>query len=51
MCKKKVQTPAGDSNQKEYREFFGIVDSYLIQYNIDDDEGWIVFIDGDNDID
>lgn len=51
MCKKKVQTPASDSNQKEYREFFGIVDSYLIQYNIDDDEGWIVFIDGDNDID
>lgn len=42
-----------DENQKAYREFFGIEDKFLIFYCHDDDEetGYIVFIDYENDID
>lgn len=38
-----------DENQRQYREKFGIVDRYLLQYSIDDENGrnnsYIIFID------
>lgn len=38
-----------DENQRQYREKFGIVDRYLLQYSIDDRDGrdnsYIIFID------
>lgn len=42
-----------DENQKKYRETFGIVDRYLLQYSMDDNNqtGFIVFIDREYDID
>lgn len=40
---------AVDENQRRYRERFGIVDRYLLQYSIDDENGrnnsYIIFID------
>ena len=47
------ENAAKDSNQKEYREYFGIVDKYLIQYeyDINKKEGYIVYVDNDIDID
>lgn len=56
-CKKKQNNSEGrrvsDADQKRYRDFFNIVDKYLIQYEIDDNkkEGYIVFIDEAYDID
>lgn len=45
-----------DANQEEYRKEFGVVDKFLITYQLNampngDKEGFIVFIDYDNDID
>ena len=41
-----------DDNQKEYREAFGIVDRYLLNYTLDNNgNGFIVFIDRVYDID
>lgn len=42
-----------DADQERYRAFFKIEDSYLIQYKIDEtkQEGFIVFLDKDNDVD
>lgn len=44
-----------DANQKQYREKFGIVDKYLLQYSIEEKDGhdnsYIIFIDYQNSID
>lgn len=41
-----------DDNQKSYREAFGIMDRYLLNYTIDsNDKGFIIFIDRQYDID
>ena len=47
FCKEDWKEPR-DENQKEYREKFGITDKFLLNYEGDK---FIVFIDGDNDID
>lgn len=46
-CKKDWRV-ASDENQKKYREQFGIIDKFLLNY---EDERFIVYIDGENDID
>lgn len=51
MCifRRHTDKEALDENQRSYREKFGIVDRYLLQYSIDDengrDESYIIFID------
>ena len=47
-----------DKNQQEYRDYFGVVDKYLIQCYVNPDwkegekkDGYIVFIDFENDLD
>ncbi len=45
---KKDWREASDENQKQYREKFGIIDKFLLNY---EDDRYIVFIDGENDID
>jgi hypothetical protein len=47
FCKKPWEEPY-DENQRKYREVFGIVDKFLLNYV---GEKFIVFIDRDNDID
>ena len=47
FCKEKWEEPY-DENQRQYRETFGVVDKFLLNYVGDK---FIVFIDRDNDID
>lgn len=47
FCKEDWKEPR-DENQKNYREKFGIIDKFLLNY---EDDRFIVFIDGVNDID
>ena len=47
FCKERWEEPY-DDNQRRYRETFGIVDKFLLNYV---GEKFIVFIDRDNDID
>lgn len=53
--KTKDNQAALDANQKAYRKKFGIVDKYLIDIQWepenDSDNGYIVFIDFQNDLD
>lgn len=56
MCKKKQKESSDtciDENRKRYREAFGVCDKYLIRCELDENnnEGYIVFIDAQNDID
>lgn len=55
MKREQKEQEAIDKNREEYRERFGIVDKYLIGYSYDpkeeNDNGYIVFIDYDNDLD
>ena len=57
MAEKEDIRRAVDKDQQEYREYFGIVDKYLIQHSYDPDKtgeeksGYIIFIDYDNDLD
>lgn len=66
MCKKirecfsscfKKKEPYVDPDRAVYREFFNIIDDYLIEYSIEreageeTDTGYIVYIDPENDID
>lgn len=52
---KKKSPPVIDDNRKAYRDFFGIGsnEQYLIYYTMDSvsNDGYIVFIDGENDLD
>lgn len=57
MAEQEKDKRAVDENQQEYRQYFGIVDKYLIQHSYDptktgnDKSGYIIFIDYENDID
>ena len=53
FLRKNINTEAKDENQRKYREFFGIVDKFLIHYTKDEvsQSGYIVYIDYDNDLD
>lgn len=50
---RKVNKEPKDDNQKAYRDFFGIEDKFLIFYTLNEEHtnGYIVFIDYENDID
>lgn len=57
MSKNNIDISHRDDNQKQYRDYFGIVDKYLIQCNYDPEkegenkDGYIIFIDCENDLD
>ncbi|MBO4653968.1 MAG: hypothetical protein J5644_00275 [Bacteroidales bacterium] len=48
FCKKEDWREAHDDNQRKYREKFEIIDKFLLNY---EDDRFIVYIDGENDID